>query len=123
MTFNFKKFHVNQDRCAMKIGTDGVLLGAWTPLINNQFNVLDIGAGTGLLTLMLAQQCNQATFTGVELDIKAAAQAQVNCAQSPWRNCINIVESDILTFTTSCTYDFIISNPPFYENDLQAKSI
>ena len=54
MTFTFKQFSVNQDRCAMKIGTDGVLLGAWTPLINNPFNVLDIGAGTGILSLMLA---------------------------------------------------------------------
>ena len=52
MTFTFKQFQVNQDRCAMKIGTDGVLLGAWTPLINNPFNVLDIGAGTGILSLM-----------------------------------------------------------------------
>jgi len=127
-SFAFKKFTIEQDQCAMKVTTDACLFGAWvgremSSHKNDSLQILDIGAGTGLLTLMLAQQCNQATFTGVELDIKAAAQAQVNCAQSPWRNCINIVESDILTFTTSCTYDFIISNPPFYENDLQAKSI
>ena len=56
--FTFKQFSVNQDRCAMKIGTDGVLLGAWTPLINNPYNILDIGAGTGILSLMLAQRSN-----------------------------------------------------------------
>jgi tRNA1Val (adenine37-N6)-methyltransferase len=90
---------------------------------NDSFQVLDIGAGTGLLSLMLAQQFNKATFTGVELDTKAAEQAQVNCVQSPWGNCINIVEGDILTFNSPSAYDLIISNPPFYENDLKATSL
>ena len=84
MTFNFKKFHVNQDRCAMKIGTDGVLLGAWTPLINNQFNVLDIGAGTGILSLMLAQRSNAEQIDAIEIDEDAYEQCVENFEASPW---------------------------------------
>ena len=75
MTFTFKQFHVNQDRCAMKIGTDGVLLGAWTPLINNPYNVLDIGAGTGILSLMLAQRSNAEQIDAIEIDDEAYEQA------------------------------------------------
>ena len=74
MTFTFKQFQVNQDRCAMKIGTDGVLLGAWTPLINNPFNVLDIGAGTGILSLMLAQRSNAEQIDAIEIDEDAYEQ-------------------------------------------------
>ena len=67
MTFTFKQFSVNQDRCAMKIGTDGVLLGAWTPLINNPYNVLDIGAGTGILSIMLAKEATLNKLTPLKL--------------------------------------------------------
>lgn len=127
-SFAFKQFTIEQDQCAMKVTTDACLFGAWVcyemaPHKNESLQVLDIGAGTGLLTLMLAQQFNNATLTGVELDMKAAEQAQLNCAHSPWGNCVNIVEGDILTFTSLSEYDLIISNPPFYENDLKASSI
>ena len=127
-SFAFKQFTIEQDQCAMKVTTDACLFGAWVchemaPHKNQPLQILDIGAGTGLLSLMLAQQFNHSTFTGVELDIKAAEQAQVNCAQSPWSNCINIVEGDILTFSSPSAYNLIISNPPFYENDLKATSL
>ena len=127
-SFAFKQFTIEQDQCAMKVTTDACLFGAWicremAPYKNESLQILDIGAGTGLLTLMLAQQFNPATITGVELDIKAAEQAQVNCDQSPWSNCTKIVEGDILSFTSPSAYDLIISNPPFYENDLKATSL
>ena len=67
-TFQFKKFNINQDRCAMKVGTDGVLLGAWCPIDNNPFSILDIGAGTGILSLMLAQRSNASQIDAIEID-------------------------------------------------------
>ena len=68
--FKFKRFTVNQDQCAMKIGTDSVLLGAWTSLKNNPFSILDIGAGTGILSLMLAQRSNAEVIDALEIDEK-----------------------------------------------------
>lgn len=82
--FSFKQFSVNQERCAMKIGTDGVLLGAWTPLINNPNAILDIGAGTGILSLMLAQRSNAAQIDAIEIDEDAYEQCVENFEASPW---------------------------------------
>ena len=82
--FKFKEFTVNQDRCAMKIGTDSVLLGAWTSLDSNPFSVLDIGAGTGVLSLMLAQRSSAEIIDAIEIDDKAYEQCVDNFEQSPW---------------------------------------
>ena len=122
MTFTFKQFSVNQDRCAMKIGTDGVLLGAWTPLINNPFNVLDIGAGTGILSLMLAQRSNAEQIDAIEIDEDAYEQCVENFETSPWGDKLFCFHAGLDEFVDEPEdeYDLIISNPPFYTDDYKS---
>ena len=122
MTFNFKQFHVNQDRCAMKIGTDGVLLGAWTPIINNPYNVLDIGAGTGILSLMLAQRSNAEQIDAIEIDEDAYEQCVENFEASPWSDKLFCFHAGLDEFVDEPEdeYDLIISNPPFYTDDYKS---
>ncbi|WKW47092.1 methyltransferase [Myroides sp. JBRI-B21084] len=117
--FQFKQFTIQQDRCAMKVGTDGVLLGAWAPLINNPFNILDIGAGTGLIALMLAQRSNAQQIDAVEIDENAYEQCVENFEQSNWNDRLFCYHASIdeLTeefFEEEEEYDLIVSNPPFY---------
>lgn len=125
MTFTFKQFHVNQDRCAMKIGTDGVLLGAWTPLINNPFNVLDIGAGTGILSLMLAQRSNAEHIDAIEIDENAYEQCVENFEASPWGDKLFCFHAGLDEFVDEPEdeYDLIISNPPFYTDDYKSENV
>ena len=120
--FNFKQFQVNQERCAMKIGTDGVLLGAWTPLINNPFNVLDIGAGTGILSLMLAQRSNAEQIDAIEIDEDAYEQCVENFEASPWGDKLFCFHAGLDEFVDEPEdeYDLIISNPPFYTDDYKS---
>ena len=122
MTFTFKQFQVNQDRCAMKIGTDGVLLGAWTPLINNPYNVLDIGAGTGILSLMLAQRSNAEQIDAIEIDEDAYEQCVENFEASPWGDKLFCFHAGLDEFVDEPEdeYDLIISNPPFYTDDYKS---
>ncbi len=119
--FRFKQFTVNDDRCAMKVGTDGVLLGAWAEIGQGR-RVLDIGSGSGLIALMAAQR-GAAETVGVEIDPDAAAQARENMAASPFAATVGIVCADIRTFTDAEGFDCIVSNPPFFvENTLSPDS-
>jgi tRNA1Val (adenine37-N6)-methyltransferase len=119
--FKFKQFHVNQNQCAMKIGTDGVLLGAWTPLINNPLNVLDIGAGTGILSLMLAQRSYAEQIDAIEIDENAYEQCVENFEASPWGDQLFCFHAGLDEFVDEPEdeYDLIISNPPFHSEDFK----
>lgn len=118
-TFNFKQFSVQQDKCAMKIGTDSVLLGAWCPIDNNPFSVLDIGAGTGVLSLMLAQRSHAEQIDALEIDEDAYEQCVENFEASPWSDRLFCFHAGLDEFIEEPEdeYDIIISNPPFYSED------
>lgn len=118
-TFNFKQFSVQQDKCAMKIGTDGVLLGAWCPIDNNPYSILDIGAGTGILSLMLAQRSNAEQIDSLEIDEEAYEQCVENFENSPWSDRLFCFHAGLDEFVDEPEdeYDIIISNPPFYSED------
>lgn len=118
-TFNFKQFTVQQDKCAMKIGTDGVLLGAWCPIDNNPFSVLDIGAGTGILSLMLAQRSHAKQIDALEIDVDAYEQCVDNFEKSPWSDRLFCFHAGLDEFIAEPEdeYDLIISNPPFYSEN------
>lgn len=118
--FKFKQFTINQDRCAQKVCTDACLFGAVLALENlGNATCLEIGTGTGLLSLMLLQKNDQVNIDTVEIDREAAGQAAENIAATPWAANINLLHVDILKFNPDQQYDFIFSNPPFFENDLQ----
>ncbi|WP_172909858.1 tRNA(1)(Val) (adenine(37)-N(6))-methyltransferase TrmN [Photorhabdus heterorhabditis] len=115
--FTFKQFFVSHDRCAMKVGTDGVLLGAWAS-VSDKKAILDIGCGSGLIALMLAQRTDENTkIDAVELDINAVFQARENVEQSPWQRKVNVYHQNISDFADrySQYYDLIVSNPPYFE--------
>ncbi len=117
--FSFKQFSVQQDRCAMKVGTDGVLLGAWCPIDNNPFSILDIGTGTGIIALMLAQRSHAEQIDALEIDEDAYEQAVENFENSPWSDRLFCFHAGLDEFVdeTEDEYDLIISNPPFYSED------
>jgi len=117
--FQFKQFSVEQDRCAMKIGTDGVLLGAWTPIENNPVSVLDIGTGTGIIALMLAQRSSAEQIDALEIDENAFEQATDNFENSPWNDRLFCFHAALDEFVEDPDdeYDLIVSNPPFYAED------
>ena len=117
--FQFKQFSVEQDRCAMKIGTDGVLLGAWTPIDNNPFSIIDIGTGTGVIGLMLAQRSNAQQIDALEIDEDAYEQAVDNFENSPWSDRLFCFHAGLDEFVEEPEdeYDLIVSNPPFYTED------
>lgn len=120
--FRFKEFTVNQDRCAMKIGTDGVLLGAWVSVENNPSSILDIGAGTGLIALMLAQRSNADTIDAIEIDADAYEQCVDNFEASPWGDRLFCYHAglDEMVDEIEEQYDLIVSNPPFYREDVSS---
>ena len=122
--FQFKQFAVQQDKCAMKIGTDSVLLGAWCPIDNNPFSILDIGAGTGVLSLMLAQRSQAAQIDALEIDDDAYEQCQENFENSPWTVRLFCFHAGLDEFMDEPAeeYDLIIYNPPFYSEDFKSNN-
>ena len=122
--FQFKQFAVQQDRCAMKIGTDAVLLGAWCPINNHPFSILDIGAGTGILSLMLAQRSIAAQIDAIEIDDEAYEQCVENFESSPWGDRLFCFHAGLDEFLEEPEdeYDLIISNPPFYSENHKTDS-
>lgn len=115
--FDFKRFRIDQDRCSMKVGTDGVLLGAWFPMESGK-NVLDVGSGTGLVAIMAAQR-GASSVTAVEIDPQAAEQAFQNSANSPWKERIFVQCADFSHFTANSFFDRIVSNPPYFRDSLR----
>jgi tRNA1Val (adenine37-N6)-methyltransferase len=122
--FQFKQFSVEQDRTAMKIGTDGVLLGAWTPIENNPFSILDIGTGTGIIALMLAQRSSAEQIDALEIDEDAYEQATDNFENSPWNDRLFCFHAGLDEFVEEPEdeYDLIVSNPPFYSEDYKSNN-
>jgi len=122
--FQFKQFSIQQDRCAMKVGTDSVLLGAWCPIENNPFSVLDIGAGTGILSLMIAQRSNAEQIDALEIDEDAYEQCVENFENSPWGERLFCFHAGLDEFVDEPEdeYDLIISNPPFYSEDYKTEN-
>lgn len=132
--FQFKEFTIYQDRCAMKIGTDGILLGAWVSLENKPENIFDIGAGTGVIALQLAQRSFAANITAVEINDSAFEQCTDNFENSPWADRLFCYHASAQEFATSFAeviedetekdkaYDLIVSNPPFYSEDYKTES-
>lgn len=123
MTFQFKEFQVAHDRCAMKVGTDGVLLGAWIPVDFLPNRILDVGAGSGLIALMLAQRTNAMQIDAVEVDEDAFEQCVSNFENSPWNDrlfCYHSTFQELVgeLYEEDEYYDLIISNPPFFEGEV-----
>ena len=127
MAFQFKEFSINQDRCAMKVGTDGVLLGTWTPLENNPFSILDIGSGTGLIALMLAQRSNAEQIDAIEIDENAYEQCVDNFENSNWSDRLFCYHASFQEFVGEVheedQYDLIVSNPPFYTAQFKSDNL
>lgn len=122
--FQFKEFTIEQDRCAMKIGTDGVLLGAWVSLETNPFSVLDIGSGTGIIALQLAQRSDAELIDALEIDEEAYEQCVDNFENSPWGDRLFCYHASLAEFAEEIEdkYDLIISNPPFYSENYKTSS-
>ena len=115
--FKFKQFSIFQDKTAMKVGTDGVLLGAWADCLGK--DILDIGTGTGLISMMLAQRFPQSQIDAIEIDENAYYQAKENFENVPFYTRLSIYFTSLQAYQTDKKYDLIVSNPPFFTvNDL-----
>ena len=122
--FQFKQFSVAHDRCAMKVGTDAVLLGTWAPVNPTTKSILDIGAGSGILALILAQRSNANLIDGLEIDVEAYEQCVTNFEESPWADRLFCYHASLQEFAEEIEdkYDLIVSNPPFYTNQFDTKN-
>lgn len=122
--FQFKQFTVQQDKTAMKVGTDGVLLGAWAPIEHHPNAILDIGTGTGLIALMLAQRSSAAQIDALEIDENAYEQSVDNFENSPWSDRLFCYHAGLDEFMEEPEdeYDLIVSNPPFYAEDYKTEN-
>ncbi len=122
LPFSFKQFTVHQDKCAMKIGTDGVLLGAWVSVSQEPFSILDVGAGSGVISLQLAQRSHAEVIEAIEIDGDAFEQCVYNFEQSPWADRLFCFHASAQEFAAEMEeeYDLIISNPPFYTDNFKS---
>ena len=136
--FQFRQFFVGHDRSSMKVGTDGVLIGAWSPIshqpdireiraIRTEYSILDIGTGSGLIALMLAQRCPEAQIDAIDIDAASCLQAQENFSASPWAERLHVAQSSLQQwqmvngkYPNGKCYDLIISNPPYFADSLKA---
>ena len=116
-TFRFKQFAVLNDRTAMKVGTDGVLLGAWCP-VAGAARVLDVGTGCGVIALMIAQRNDSALIEGIDIDPEAIGEALLNIENSPWSDRVTAHEADFNHLKASEPFDLIVSNPPYFTDSL-----
>jgi tRNA1Val (adenine37-N6)-methyltransferase len=117
--FRFKQFSIRHEKSGMKVGTDGVLLGAWTD-VNDAKQILDIGTGSGVIALMLAQRTNEQThLDAIEIDTLAYEEAKENIEASPWREKIKIHLCAVQDFRVHKRYDLIVSNPPYFQNSFK----
>ena len=121
-SFRFKQFTIQQDRCALKVGTDGVLFGAWVKF-GGAKRILDIGTGTGVLALIAAQRNATATVDAVEIDDSSAEQAMENAAASPWADRVRVHRMDVRRMQSSEPFDLIVCNPPYYAGYSSAADI
>ena len=117
--FRFKEFVVEDSDCAMKVCTDSCILGAWVHS-NESKKILDIGAGSGLISLMLAQRFERANIIAIEIDEKASKQCISNFDNSPWKESLDVINQDFISYLSDEKFDLIVSNPPFYENNLKS---
>lgn len=120
--FHFKQFKVEQDRCAMKIGTDAVLMGALLNFDSKVKNALEVGSGTGVISLMLAQRYPKLEIQSIEIDVDAQAQCEQNFNTSPWSNRLKSTQADLLTFQSETAFDLVFSNPPYFSKSLLSES-
>ena len=126
LPFCFKQFAVAQDECAMKVNTDAVLLGAWAD-VNGAKRILDIGTGTGIIALIVAQKSNRdrnvlPCIDAIDIDKSAFLQAKGNFERSKWSNRLNAIHSSLQDFVAEKKYDIIISNPPYFIDDFKSKN-
>lgn len=124
--FNFRQFYIRHDRCSLKVGTDGILLGAWTA-VQDARRGLDVGTGCGLLALMLAQRNQHAQIDAIEIDSQASNQARQNAKASPWPERIAVFHTSLQKFAR-CTdgrelYDLIVCNPPFFAEGTRRRTL
>lgn len=117
--FRFKRFSVDDALCAMKVGTDGVLLGAWAD-VRGARHILDIGTGSGLIALMIAQRNADAVIEAIDIDEGAVAQARINIEASPWAERIAVSCADAKSYAPTHKFDHIVTNPPFFNTALQS---
>jgi tRNA1Val (adenine37-N6)-methyltransferase len=119
--FKFQQFTIHQDRAAMKVGIDSVLLGSWVAVDGSEKNVLDIGTGTGLLALMMAQRIAAATVVACDVDENACRQAAENISSSKWSDRISVINIDVKAYRPNIDgFDLIICNPPYFEKSLKS---
>lgn len=118
--FTFKQFHIDHSRCAMKVGTDGTLLGAWAALPPHAKKILDIGTGSGLIAIMAAQRHPIAKITAIDIDKDCVMQATENAVASPWAERIEVIESPLQEYSPKEKFDVIISNPPYFADSMHS---
>ena len=121
--FQFKQFTIYQDLAGMKVGTDSIILGSAIKIKSEYKRIIDVGTGTGLLSLMIAQRSSNSDITAVEIDYNAYHQAKINIDKCKWRNRINLIHADAKQLEIDHKYDLIICNPPYFSNSKQSVTI